>query len=61
MLYVDIYRDGSPDVSAEYNMSGSGYANDWMYFKAGLYSQNKSVQDEDDYEQVTFYALENRH
>ena len=47
MLLVDIYRDG--------------YTYDWMYFKAGLYSQNKSVKDEDDYEQVTFYALENKH
>lgn len=61
MLYVDIYRDGAADVSEEYNMSGSGYANDWMYFKAGLYSQNKSVSSSTDYEQVTFYALSNTH
>ena len=61
MLYVDIYRDGAADVSGEYNMSGSGYANDWMYFKAGLYSQNKTVKSASDYEQVTFYALENTH
>jgi len=61
MLYVDIYRDNAPDVTAQYNMSNSGYANDWMYFKAGLYSQNKTVQSASDYEQVTFYALENTH
>ncbi|MEP1487362.1 MAG: polysaccharide lyase family 7 protein [Algibacter sp.] len=61
MLYVHIYRDGEPDVSEEYNMSNSGYANDWMYFKAGLYSQNKTVQSSSDYEQVTFYALKQSH
>jgi len=60
MLYVDIYR-ASGSLSASYDMSDSGYANDWMYFKAGLYSQNKTVQDSSDYEQVTFYALENSH
>jgi len=61
MLYVDIYRDGAEDASGEYDMKDSGFADDWMYFKAGIYSQNKSVQDEDDYEQVTFYALGNTH
>jgi len=60
MLYVDIYRD-SGNTSASYDMSDSGYANDYMYFKAGLYSQNKTVQSSSDYEQVTFYALENTH
>jgi len=61
MLYVDIYRNNAEDVSASYDMSNSGFANDYMYFKAGLYSQNKTVQDTNDYEQVTFYALENSH
>ncbi len=60
MLYVDIYRD-SGNFSGEYDMKDSGYADDWMYFKAGLYSQNKTVQSSSDYEQVTFYALENTH
>ena len=60
MLYVDIYRD-SGNYSASYDMSDSGYANDYMYFKAGLYSQNKTVQSSSDYEQVTFYALEQTH
>jgi hypothetical protein len=60
-LYVDIYRDGSPDVSEMYDMSSSGYANDWMYFKAGLYSQNKNVQSNTDFEQVTFYELSQTH
>jgi hypothetical protein len=31
-----------------------------MYFKAGAYSQNKTGAGED-FDQVTFYALENTH
>jgi poly(beta-D-mannuronate) lyase len=31
-----------------------------MYFKAGVYNQNKSG-DVDDYVQATFYALSNTH
>lgn len=44
------------------DMSESGYdvANDYMYFKAGVYNQNKSG-DPDDYVQATFYELENIH
>lgn len=61
MLFVDIIRDGQPTVSEQYNMSSSGYANDWMYFKAGLYSQNDQAESASDYEQVTFYALQKSH
>ncbi len=41
---------------------GSGYdvAHEWMYFKAGAYTQN-STGDGDDFDQVTFYALTNEH
>jgi len=44
------------------DMSASGYdvANDYMYFKAGVYNQNKSG-DPEDYVQATFYVLENSH
>lgn len=61
MLFVDIIRDGNPTVSEQYDMSSSGYANDWMYFKAGLYSQNDQAESASDYEQVTFYALQKSH
>jgi len=60
MLYVDIIRD-SGTVSADFDMSNSGYENDWMYFKAGLYSQNDQAESSSDYEQVTFYSVENTH
>jgi len=61
-LEVIIYNsNGSEITSKSYNMSNSGFANDWMYFKAGLYSGNKSVTNSSDYEQVTFYKLEKSH
>lgn len=40
--------------------SGYDVANEWMYFKAGAYSQN-NTGDGDDFDQVTFYDLENSH
>ncbi|MEO0424234.1 MAG: polysaccharide lyase family 7 protein [Pseudomonadota bacterium] len=41
---------------------GSGYdvPEEWMYFKAGAYTQN-STGDGADFDQVTFYHLENTH
>lgn len=33
---------------------------EWMYFKAGAYTQN-NTGDDTDFDQVTFYALQNRH
>ncbi len=43
-------------------MSNSGYdvADDYMYFKAGVYNQN-NTGDGDDYVQATFYALDVTH
>ena len=41
----------------------SGYdvpPDEWMYFKAGAYTQN-NTGDETDFDQVTFYELENSH
>ena len=62
MLYVNLYNaNGNGIASKTYNMSNSGFANDWMYFKAGLYSGNKTVSSSSDYEQVTFYKLEKSH
>jgi len=40
--------------------SGYDVPEEWMYFKAGAYSQNKTG-DGEDFDQVTFYALENAH
>ncbi|MDP0502007.1 MAG: polysaccharide lyase family 7 protein [Verrucomicrobiota bacterium JB022] len=59
-LTVTISREGKPDVVETMNMSGSGFANDWMYFKAGVYNQNNSGSTSD-YAQATFFALSNTH
>ena len=40
--------------------SGYDVVQEWMYFKAGAYTQNNSG-DGADFDQVTFYALENTH
>jgi hypothetical protein len=59
-LAVTIVRAGKPDVVETVDMSGSGFANDWMYFKAGCYNQNNEG-DASQYAQVTFYALTHTH
>lgn len=64
-LHVSITRDDGTTVEAEpFDMSDSGYshAKDFMYFKAGAYSQNNtSTWPERDFDQVTFYKLEATH
>ncbi|MFY0625552.1 MAG: polysaccharide lyase family 7 protein [Reichenbachiella sp.] len=59
-LTVTIMRPGKPDVQQIVDMTNSGFADDWMYFKAGVYNQN-NTGNEDDYCQVSFYALSNSH
>ncbi|MBU2929169.1 polysaccharide lyase family 7 protein [Winogradskyella psychrotolerans] len=61
-LTVTIIRDGKPDVIHTVNMVNSGFnvGGQYMYFKAGVYQANNSG-DDDDYAQVTFYALEKSH
>ncbi|MTI20796.1 T9SS type A sorting domain-containing protein, partial [Fulvivirga sp. RKSG066] len=59
-LTVTIMRDGKADVVQEVDMTGSGFADDWMYFKAGNYNQNNSG-DAGDYAQVSFFALDMSH
>lgn len=65
ILHVKITRDDGTVIEAEpYDMGDSGFstANDFMYFKAGAYSQNNTTTwPERDYDQVTFYALEAAH
>lgn len=60
LLTVTIMRHGKEDVRTVVNMSASGYADDWLYFKAGNYNQNNSGE-EGDYCQVSFFALSNNH
>ena len=61
-LTVTISQSGKVLAQKTIDMSASGYdvANDYMYFKAGVYNQNKSG-DPGDYVQATFYELENIH
>lgn len=59
-LTVTIRRDGKPDVVKTVDMSASGFADDWMYFKAGLYNQN-NTGDPSDYAKITFYKLNKWH
>ncbi|TYK64515.1 polysaccharide lyase family 7 protein [Colwellia echini] len=62
LLTLTIIRDGKPNVVQEVDMSESGYdgSDQYMYFKAGVYNQNKTG-DANDYVQATFYQLENSH
>ena len=57
MLTVTIMREGKDDVVQEVDMTDSGFADDWMYFKAGNYNQN-NAGDEGEYAQVSFFALD---
>ena len=60
LLTVTIMRDGLDDVVQEVDMTDSGFADDWMYFKAGNYNQN-NAGDPDEYAQVAFFALDVEH
>jgi hypothetical protein len=62
LLTVTIMRAGKDDVIQEVDMSKSGYnrSDQYMYFKAGVYNQNKTGEPTD-YVQATFYQLENKH
>ena len=59
-LTVTIIREGKADVAKTIDMTNSGFANDYMYFKAGVYSQN-NTGDDNDYDQVSFYELNVTH
>jgi len=47
-------------VDMQQQNSGYDVPNEWMYFKAGAYSQN-NTGDGTDFDQVTFFDLENSH
>ena len=61
-LWVTIIREGKDDVVQQVIMSSSGYdvGGQYMYFKAGVYIQD-NTGDDDDYTQATFYNLETSH
>jgi len=64
-LKVKIIRDNGAEVMAEpLDLTESGYlvSENYLYFKAGLYSQNDANSwQEYDADQVTYYKLENSH
>lgn len=61
-LEVTILKAGKPVARKRIDMSESGYdsSDEYLYFKAGVYNQNKSG-DDGDYVQATFYELRNLH
>lgn len=65
MLHVKIIRDDGSEVSAEpFDMRDSGFSveDEFMFFKAGAYSQNNSSPDpEMDFDRVIFYKLDYSH
>lgn len=62
ILSVKIIRPNKPVAHKVISMSSSGYnvAGEYMYFKAGVYNQNKTGR-ANDYVQATFYSLTNEH
>jgi hypothetical protein len=61
-MTVTVMREGKPDAVQVVDMSKSGYdvGGKYMYFKAGVYNQNRSG-DQEDYVQATFYKIEKSH
>jgi poly(beta-D-mannuronate) lyase len=47
-------------VDMQTRSSGYDVSEEWMYFKAGAYLLNRTGES-DDFDEVTFYALENKH
>ena len=60
LLTVTIMREGKPDVVQEVDMTNSGFADDWMYYRAGNYNQN-NAGDDGEFAQVSFFALDVTH
>ena len=61
-LCVKIIREDKSVVQKIVDIRKSGYdhRDEYMYFKAGVYNQNKTG-DKSDYVQATFYELSNKH
>lgn len=62
LLTVHLIRVGHDTITKQHDMSASGYdkGKQYMYFKAGVYNQNKTGHPRD-YVQATFYALDVDH
>ena len=61
-LEVSIIKNEKVIARKRLDMSESGYdsSDEYLYFKAGVYNQNKTGR-ADDYVQATFYSLRNLH
>ena len=61
-LEVSIFKNGKAVARKRIDMSESGYdsPDEYLYFKAGVYNQNKTGR-ADDYVQATFYSIRNLH
>lgn len=61
-LAVTIMRPGKSDITRTVDMKNSGYTSggQYMYFKAGVYLQDRTSSDSQ-YAQATFYSLSNKH
>jgi len=61
-LEVTVLKNEKPVARKRIDMRESGYntRDEYLYFKAGVYNQNKTG-DENDYVQATFYKLTNMH
>ncbi|UTT84544.1 polysaccharide lyase family 7 protein [Vibrio pelagius] len=61
-LITTISQNGTELAAKEVDMNNSGYddADNYMYFKAGIYLQDNTSNDSD-YAQVTFYQIDNSH
>lgn len=59
---LSIIQNGAVIAAYTIDQTGSGYdaANEFMYFKAGVYNQNNTGR-ADDYAQATFYEVEATH
>jgi len=62
MLTFTLSRAGKADIIRQVDMSNSRFdeSGQYMYFKAGVYVQN-NTGNEDDFTQATFYSIEKSH
>lgn len=58
LLTVSVTREGKPGISRTITMEDD-YIDDWMYFRAGMYNQNKSGPQS--FGQSTFFSLTKSH
>ena len=61
-MAVTLMREGKEDITTLVDMTDSNYdeGGQYMYFKAGVYNQNKTGED-NDFVQATFYDIKTSH